>query len=239
MRSISIRTWQEPFPSRDGIAVVFDIFRCSSTILELLRHDTNNIFVAKSLDPLKSQATNLRIFSELPEQLKCRARHDNSPTLARDSLSSDLSAGPVVVATTSGTPALFAARGFAEIWMAGLANFSAVVGALAEEERAITLIPAAASDSSHLEDGIVAQELAIALDGFCLDEEFVRRCGEICIERIRESGRVEELTERLSTGAEDCRLALNLDRHRFLAKIDFAQNLRIPGTAKVIRCNIG
>lgn len=239
MRKISIRNWREPFTECGGIAVIFDIFRCSTTVQTLASHHAENLWVAKSLDPLKTQARNFLIFSELEDQLDCIRRFDNSPAAALYPEVTDAQEKPIVVATTSGTPALFAARKFAEVWLGALTNFSALVKALAEEQRNITLIPAAAPESDHVEDGIVAQELAIALDGFCLDKDFVQSCGRKCIDQIVASGRKEYLEHQLPTGIPDMRISLELDRYTFLTKINFDSGIRIPGMARVERCDIG
>lgn len=198
-----------------------------------------DVWVAKSLEPLKTQAGKFRIFSELPETLACRARYDNSPHAALLPENREAADDPMLVATTSGTPALFAARGYDEVWVGALTNFSALIRALAREERNITLLPAADPASDHVEDGIVAQDIAIALDGFCLDDEFVQSCGKKSVEKILASGRKEFLEQKLPTGAPDMRLALALDRYDYLMKINFQPGSNIPGLARVVKCAIG
>ena len=149
-------------------------FVAPPTLQCLLSHRTDEVWVARQLDGVKSLAGEFKIFSELPEDLSCRARYDNSPAKALADENQADAQSPFLVVTTSGTPAMFAARSFEEVWVGALTNFSSIVQLLSQEERSITLIPAAKPSSDDLEDGIVAQEIAIALDGYCMDEQFVR-----------------------------------------------------------------
>ena len=234
MGELSIRDWRELPEKRQGIAVVFDVFRCSTTVQCLHHHRPGNLWVARSLDALKTLAAEFRIFSELPDQLACHARYDNSPAAA---LGDDISVDadhPFVVATTSGTPAMFAARDYNAVLVGALTNFSALVEYLATIDDDITLIPAAKPDSDHVEDNIVAQAVAVALNGYCDDAEFIRRCAEQSATQIRQSGRPDHLTERLPTGAEDMALALEIDRYRKIPRISFQNRGPFPGAAEVV-----
>ena len=91
----------------------------------------------------------------------------------------------------------------------------------------------------HVEDGIVAQDVAIALDGFCLDPAFVQSCGRKSIEKILASGRREYLERKLPTGKPDMKLALELDRYDYLMKINFQPGSNVPGLARVLKCATG
>ena len=86
------------------------------------------------------------------------------------------------------------------------------VRALASEEGPITLIPAAVPDWQHVEDEIACQAVATALEGFTNLPEFVRECAESARERILASPRPGLLAKKISTGADDVKIALDIDR---------------------------
>jgi phosphosulfolactate phosphohydrolase-like enzyme len=221
MQSISIRTWVEPFPSHEGLAVVFDVFRCSTTIHSLFSRGIGPVFVASSLKEVKEEARlrGMRVFSELSQPVESLARFDNSPHHA---LGTDWDpAHSALVATTTGTPAMFAARKFERVYVGSLVNFSALVAHLSSLNKPITLIPATFPDAKHVEDDITAQAMATALEGFANMPEFVHQCGMQAREQILACGRVEHLREKLPTGAEDTEIALSLDRFPQVLYLDF------------------
>jgi phosphosulfolactate phosphohydrolase-like enzyme len=211
-RSLSIRSWLEPFPSAEGAAVVFDIFRCSTTIHCLAHQGRGPLFVAPSLKEVAEDARvrPMRVFSELSQPVECGERFDNSP---KHALGSPWPQGaPALVATTTGTPAMFAARKFERVFVGSLVNFSALVRALTEYGGPITLIPAAIPEWQHVEDEIACQAVATALEGFANLPEFVSECAQAARERILASPRPENLARKLLTGADDVRIALEVDR---------------------------
>jgi phosphosulfolactate phosphohydrolase-like enzyme len=221
MQSISIRTWVEPFPSNEGVAVVFDVFRCSTTIHSLVSRGIGPVFVAPSLKEVREEARlkGMRVFSELSQPVESLARFDNSPHHA---LGSDWDpAHPALVATTTGTPAMFAARRFKRVYVGSLVNFSSLITHLSDLNCPITLIPATFPEAKHVEDDITAQAMATALEGFANMPEFVHKCGMQAREQILACGRVEHLRDKLSTGAEDTEIALSLDRFPQVLYLDF------------------
>jgi phosphosulfolactate phosphohydrolase-like enzyme len=119
---------------------------------------------------------------------------------------------PALVATTTGTPAMFAAKKFEKVYVGSFVNFSALVAALSSYEGAITLIPAAVPDWEHVEDEIACQTVATALEGFSNMPEFVRECAESGKARILASPRPSILAGKLVTGVEDVEIALEIDR---------------------------
>jgi phosphosulfolactate phosphohydrolase-like enzyme len=211
-KTLSIRSWLEPFPSHEGVAVVFDIFRCSTTIHCLKSLNRGPLYVAPSLRQADgdNRVHKMRVFSELSQDIECRERFDNSPHHASTKPWEENI--PSLVATTTGTPAMFAARGFAKVYVGSLVNFSALVGALAASEGPVTLIPAAVPDWQHVEDEIACQAVATALEGFTNLPEFVRECAENARARILASPRPAHLSAKLHTGADDVRIALEIDR---------------------------
>lgn len=222
---ISIRTWLEPFPKKEGVAVVFDIFRCCTTVHTLAAKGRGPLFVAPSL---KDAATDervraMRVFSELSQPVECTERYDNSPLQAG---TSDWESGrPALVATTTGTPAMFAAYQFEKVYVGSFVNFSPLVAALAAFEGPITLIPAAVPEWSHVEDEIACQSVATALEGFFNIPDFVRQCAEAGRERILASPRPAHLAGKLATGADDVRLSLEIDRYPQLLSLRFDGSL--------------
>ncbi len=225
MRSISICGWQEAFPHTRGVAVVFDIFRCSTTIQCLYNRKPERLWVAPSLKDLRAKDPDMvqsfAVFSELSQPIECAQRFDNSPehVLGLTSIPAD-----ALVATTTGTPAMFAARNFEEVLVGSLVGFSALVARLANDSRDITLIPAAFTTSNHVEDGIVAQAIATALEGYYTHKVFVDGCAEQARTQIINSGRPQFLSEKLATGTVDTRVSLDVDRFSTVPKISFGAN---------------
>lgn len=234
MSRLSIRSWTEPFPSHEGVAVVFDIFRCSTTIHCLASRELGRLWVAPSLKEAQDHPTlkSMRVFSELSQPSDCLERFDNSPHFALGHASARESN---LVATTTGTPAMFAARNFRKVYVGSLVSFSALVHALAKEEGPITLIPAAIPDWEHVEDEVAAMAVATALEGFANLPEFVKQCGMQARERILASDRPEILFKKLPTGREDIAIALDLDRFSQVLTLDFSKD---PIFAEVV-CSTG
>jgi phosphosulfolactate phosphohydrolase-like enzyme len=161
----------------------------------------------------------MRVFSELSQPVECRDRFDNSP---HQVFAHNWESGvPALVATTTGTPAMFAAREFRRVYVGSLVNFSSLVEALLKENCPITLIPAAYQEWGHVEDEITAQAVATALSGFANIPDFVRQCAEQAKEKILASGRPETLDKKLATGREDVRISLEIDRFKQNAWLDF------------------
>lgn len=219
--SLSIRSWVQPFDSVEGVAVVFDIFRCSSTIHCLHSLRNGPVYVAPSLAEVQEEARvrEMRVFSELSQPVKCLERYDNSPLQA---LTSTWGSGhSSLVATTTGTPAMFAAKRFEKVYVGSLVSFTSLIGALAKLQCPITLIPAAYHDSGHIEDEIACQAVATALEGFPNIPDFVRQCAEQAKEKILASPRPEILAGKISTGAEDVKIALELDKFSQVLALKF------------------
>lgn len=222
---IAIRNWRELETPAEGIAVIFDVLRCSTTIQSLLSSKPrDHILVSKSLDQLKTISNDFVIFSELTTEVSCAKRFDNSPAAALEFSTPDT----CLVATTSGTPAIFAARNFEKVYVGSLANFSALVSHLAKYEGKISLLPAAKPESPHIEDGVVAEQLAIALDGYSDDATFVNACAQQALAKIESSGRIADIQN-----ADDVQICLDIDRYDFVPQVDFQPWCNIPGLAKV------
>ncbi len=227
MRSIRIQSWMEPFRS-DGIAVVFDVFRCSTTVHCLAARNPGCLWVAPALKTVKSIDPNafkaMHVFSELHQEVDCAHRFDNSPDLAEHvPLGNEQ-----VVATTAGTPAMFAARNFEEVYVGSLVNFSALVKRLKDIDKPITLVPARlhSFDPPHVEDDIAAEAMHDALLG---DREAGHRAAKL----IRATGRVEELTKKLATGHRDTEISLDVDRFpNQIVSVSFSES---PILAKVVK----
>jgi len=223
---LSICGWQEKFPHEEGVAVVFDIFRCSTTIQCLYNAKPKYLWISPSLKKIQENSVdkvkNFRIFSELSQAIECAERFDNSPALALKNSSPTIDNH--LVATTTGTPAMFAAKVFEEVYVGSLVAFSALIEKLSQEKRPITLIPAAFPHSNHVEDGIVAQAVATALEGYSDHKSFVHGCAAQAKEKILVSGRAKFLSEKLATGKEDTEIALDIDRFTSIPQISFTDD---------------
>lgn len=220
-QQLSIRTWTESFPTNEGVAVVFDVFRCSTTIHSLFSRNIGPVLVASSLKDIQQEprVREMRVFSELSQPVECRERFDNSPFSA---LESPWKEGLTsLVATTSGTPAMFMARNFERVYVGSLVNFSALVAHLSQISVPITLIPATFPEHRHVEDEITAQAIATALEGFSNMPEFVRQCADNAREQIVASGRPAHLEQKLSTGKADMEISLHIDRLPQVLSLEF------------------
>lgn len=224
-RSLSICSWTTPFPHHKGAAVVFDIFRCSTTIYCLNEKKNGPLYVAPTLKQIMEnpKAHEMRVFSELSQPITCLERFDNSPQMAS---ASPWEAGKTsLVATTTGTPAMFAAKNFRKVYIGSLVSFSALIKTLIELNEPITLIPAAFPDSGHVEDEITAQAVATALEGFSNIPDFVNQCAALAKEKIIASGRPDFLSKKLSTGFEDTKIAMEIDRMDSVLTLNFEDEL--------------
>ncbi len=223
--ALTIAGWQSAFPHGEGVAVMFDIFRCSTTIHTLVDRALGPVFVAPSLKAVQNESRllSMRVFSELSLPVECKERFDNSPHEARTHAWID--EAPALVATTTGTPALFAAHNFSQVFVGSLVNFSNLVTHLKSLNCPVTLIPAAFPDSNHVEDEITAQAMATALEGFSNIPEFVQQCALAAKEKIFASGRPDHLAQKLKTGLADVTLAMEIDRLPQILTLEFENAL--------------
>ena len=222
MRKISICHWQNPFPHQEGAAVVFDIFRCSTTIHCLAQQNHGPLFVSASLQTAAENpgSADMRIFSELSQNIACKERYDNSPySVLNTAWPADM---PALVSTTTGTPAMFAARNFSKVFVGSLVNFSALIRSLHAYPGSITLIPAAFQESDHIEDEITAMAVAKCLEGFTDMQDFIKACAAEAKERITASHRPAHLAKKIPTGAADVEIALDVDRFSHYLELDFS-----------------
>ena len=120
---------------------------------------------------------------------------------------------------------MFAAYKFRKVFVGSFVNFSALVKSLSEFDGPITLIPAAVPDWQHVEDEIACQSVATALEGFANIPDFVRQCAESGKERILASHRPGHLAGKLTTGTDDVRIALEIDRFPQLLSLKFDGSL--------------
>ena len=230
MKKIEIRTWTEEIPS-NGIAVVFDIFRCSTTLHCLANNqNVSSLWIAPSLKLLQEEqeeqeeqvkVEEFAVFSELRGEIRCKERYDNSPFSAQKYSSPH----HALVATTSGTPAMFSARNCREVFVGALVNFSALVKYLQKQDLPIVLIPAAKPGVDHVEDMIVAEAIALALE-----DSFVEERAKQAREKILASPRPKHLAEKISTGEKDCTIATKIDLFSKILKVEFSDS---PYFAKV------
>jgi phosphosulfolactate phosphohydrolase-like enzyme len=216
---LSIRHWQDALDGK-GVAVVFDIFRCSTTIHCLKHRGSDPLWIAPNLPSLVDAnfRQNLSIFSELKTDISCLARFDNSPKLA---LENGRPSQPALVATTTGTPAMFAARIYRQVYVGSLVSFSALIKELSTLNEPITLIPAAFKDAGHVEDQITAEAVAAALDGFSNMPDFINGCANRAVELIKASGRPDLLAGKIVSGLEDVTVAMDVDRFGLVSKVNF------------------
>lgn len=227
-RSLSIRHWQNLPANHSGVAVVFDIFRCSTTIHCLAAQKKGPLFIAPSLEIARNQPAvkTMRVFSELSQPIDCIERFDNSPRSAANEPWREQR--PSLVATTTGTPGMFAAQNYRKVYIGSLVNFSSLIAELNQLNEDITLIPAAYPEWQHVEDEIVAQAVATALEGFADMPDFVNQCATSAKEKILASHRIPHLEKKLRTGPEDIQICLDIDRFRQILWADFSNASMAP-----------
>ncbi len=222
MNTVEVRSWTEGLTPHDGTAVVFDIFRCSTTIHCLASRRPSEFLLAPRLHDLRADELarfqKHRIYSELPAQPECQERFDNSPWRALQ----HPEGSPTLVATTSGTPGMFAARDFGNVIVGSLVSFGALLDVLRQEKKAITLIPATLPHHQHVEDNIVAEAVKEVLEGRSTETAIAS-----ALERIHASGRPAVLHSKLPRGIDDVAICLDVNRFSFVPKLSFIPHLEL------------
>lgn len=146
-------------------AVVIDVLRATSTIIEALANGARAVFPAGTTDDAVQLAQKLG----REHVLLCGERKSvkipgfdlgNSP----GEFTPDQVAGKtLVMCTTNGTPALLAASGARRVLVAGYLNLSTVARMLADEGEPVSIVCAGRERRFALEDAACAGQLTLAL----------------------------------------------------------------------------
>ncbi|HLU26453.1 MAG TPA: 2-phosphosulfolactate phosphatase [Longimicrobiales bacterium] len=146
-------------------AVVIDVLRATSTIIEALANGARAVCPAGTTDEAVVLAQKLG----REHVLLCGERKSlkipgfdlgNSPL---EFTAEQVAGKTLVMSTTNGTPALLAASGARRVLVAGYLNLSAVARELAEEGEAVSIVCAGRERRFALEDAVCAGHLALAL----------------------------------------------------------------------------
>jgi len=180
--SVSVHFGLAQAPSMRGMAVVIDVFRATTTLACLVTARAKRIVVLRDPHELAHYAAlpDHACFSEVVP-----VGHDNSPLTA---LHGHLGGTTAVIATTSGTRAIVAARHCDRVLTAGFVNLDAVVAYLLAQapDHVSILASGFVPDGSELiEDTLCARTLQSRLTGERVDEVDLRRRLQPAIEARR------------------------------------------------------
>jgi 2-phosphosulfolactate phosphatase len=149
------------------VAVVLDVLRATSTIVEALANGARTVFPAPSIDEAVRLAQNIG----REQVLLCGERrclpvegfdYGNSP---RDYTAERVTGKSLVLTTTNGTPALLASSGARRTLVGSFLNLGAVVDALVEDGGPVTVICAGREKRFALEDAVCAGAIVLGLRG--------------------------------------------------------------------------
>lgn len=140
------------------IAVVVDVLRATSTIVESLANGARSVFPVASIEAAVRLAQNMG----REEVLLCGERRGlpidgfdlgNSP---REFTRERVEGRSLIMTTTNGTPALLATASAQETLIASFLNLGAVVARLAESDAPVTVIASGRERKFSLDDAVAA-----------------------------------------------------------------------------------
>lgn len=149
------------------VAVVVDVLRATSTIVEALANGARSVFPVASIEAAVRLAQNMG----RDEVLLCGERRGlpidgfdlgNSP---REYTPDRVAGRSLIMTTTNGTPALLATTTAQETLVASFLNLSAVVARLAESGAPATVVCAGRERRFSLDDAVCAGAIVRALCG--------------------------------------------------------------------------
>ncbi len=152
----------EPQALRDGVAVVIDVLRATTTIVHALAHGAAAVIPCGEIDEAR------RLAAESPPGTALLAgERSGLPIPGFDLGNSPAEFSPksvqgrrIVMTTTNGTRALIAAKPARRVLVGALSNLGAVVERLGEESGPVHLICAGTDGRITLEDALCAGGIA-------------------------------------------------------------------------------
>lgn len=167
---MKLDVWFTPAEAAPGeltgrIAVVVDVLRATSTIVEALANGARIVFPAPSIDEAVRLAQNIG----REQVILCGERRSlpiegfdlgNSP---RDYTPERVADKTLVMTTTNGTPALLASAGSRRALIASFLNLDAVVDAIVEDGGPVTVLCAGREKRFSLDDAVCAGALVLGL----------------------------------------------------------------------------
>jgi 2-phosphosulfolactate phosphatase len=156
----------DPASLQDGVAVVIDILRASTTIVHALAAGASSVLPFESVDDARAAAAGLPAGSALLGGERGGERIEgfdlgNSPLEYTPDV---LSGKTVVFTTTNGTKALQQCRSAARVLIGAFVNRDALLRVLQEDGRPVHLVCAGTDGHLTGEDILFAGEIAAELD---------------------------------------------------------------------------
>lgn len=193
-------------------SIVVDLFRFSTTVCALLESGHKQIRICanpKYAVAIKNVEKNLDLFSEI-DLGPSVTKYDNSPY---DALYSSDKSKPVLIVTSSGSPAVLSLEKSKEILIACFVNMPYVVEYILSNKMDTLIIPACIYyNRSHVEDFICSRTIVDAVNG--------RDTFGSSIAELHESSRVLEfMTFRPQTGRRDLELILRKGTMKVIPRV--------------------
>ena len=226
MKNIRIAKDLKDVLSFNGICVIVDFFRFSTTVIALVwRNKYVRVYSdeKKFIDFLKNN--NFDVFSEKDFPIK---KFDNSPYLALYENIKD----NVIVITNSGSKAVLGAKN-SEIIIGSLCNISSVKNYLDKKDKEIMIVPAYIFfNPLHIEDFLISEFMKDFFEGKNLNLSPIKN-------EIDRKGRIDELKKLRKTAQEDLEIIFSIDKFDIVPlafiKGDFAEVYDEKSSYKFIR----
>lgn len=173
----------------DGLGVVIDVFRATTTIACLIQAQADKVIVLPDASQIKNfiATPNHVCFSEVVSE-----GFDNSPLAA---LSHLLKGKTAVISTANGTKSIIACRNCEKVITASFVNIDAVVEYLTQiQPPKISILAAGIVEEGkeRLEDSLCAETLRNRLMGIAIDEIQIRKILLNCIKNKNKDMSVPE-----------------------------------------------
>ncbi len=153
-----------------SIVVVVDIFRATSAICTALHHGTTAVIPVAAIEEAKNYPGNGYIVAaERGGEVVDGFAYGNSPLSYRNN--PDIIGKKLVLTTTNGTQAIYAAKDAAALCVGAFSNITTLTSWLVKQKKDVMILCAGWKNRLNLEDTIFAGALAhLLLDqGFVLD----------------------------------------------------------------------
>ena len=206
---IQIKSLVDGAKEAEGVAVIIDVLRASSTITTILAKGAEFVIplekIKDALDMIKKNP-DYTLASD-KRQLRDMGYYDNSPTKLSEM---NLKGKKFILLTTNGTRCIVNTKKADEVIVGSFVNVSAIINYLKKKNELVTLVPVGKIGEKSVEDESCAEYIKNRLEGRETDIEKIKK-------KVKGSTWAQHLIK--TNRKEDVIYCLNLDKYNIVPRL--------------------